>query len=366
MRIIIDYESSWRNSFLEGSNDEPIQKREFKASSKSNAEPDIKPITLNTVLGILCRLIGDQRKLYQAKEDDNFYFKNMPISFHELKKEYLSTETVMLINKSEGRPAQSSFIGTLEENEPLFFSENAYRIWGILDFNLEEIVDFIINPTVDIPRKFISPNHVLNKIRYEISLMERIEFIEDKIQAKRTFLEREESKEKVNYNKLEKLKSDINELLINAQDDKLKSFENKVKACIKVLENHFPKQNYYEKNNSILPIRLYCGAMYIMLNCMKDKSLSISKLITYQGKIRGFSERGFNGVRDFLNPLMGSKKKTVKTPYNLTKASGQLEITLDVSTEIAKELKQMIDNAGVSAFYIGKKGLAYVSAMYLQ
>jgi hypothetical protein len=45
----------------------------------------------------------------------------------------------------------------------------------------------------------------------------------------------------------------------------------------------------------------------------------------------------------------------------MTKASGQLEINLDVSREKAKEIKSMIENAGVSSFYLGKKGLAYIS-----
>ena len=85
MKIIIDYESSWQNSFLTGSNDEPVKKREFKASSKSKEAEDVKPISHNTILGVLSRLIGDQRKLYQAKNSEKFYFKDMDISFTETK-----------------------------------------------------------------------------------------------------------------------------------------------------------------------------------------------------------------------------------------------------------------------------------------
>ena len=44
----------------------------------------------------------------------------------------------------------------------------------------------------------------------------------------------------------------------------------------------------------------------------------------------------------------------------LTKANGTLEINLNIPTEKAIELKEMIDSAGVSSFYLGKKGLAYV------
>ena len=45
----------------------------------------------------------------------------------------------------------------------------------------------------------------------------------------------------------------------------------------------------------------------------------------------------------------------------MTKARGQLEINLDISRDKAKEIKSMIEDAGVSSFYLGKKGLAYIS-----
>ena len=49
----------------------------------------------------------------------------------------------------------------------------------------------------------------------------------------------------------------------------------------------------------------------------------------------------------------------------MTKASGQLEITIDVDRDKAQEIKTLIENAGVSSFYLGKKGLAYVSNIRL-
>ena len=50
-----------------------------------------------------------------------------------------------------------------------------------------------------------------------------------------------------------------------------------------------------------------------------------------------------------------------KVKHLMTKASGKLEITLDIDRDKAKEIRTMIENAGVSSFYFGKKGLAYVS-----
>ena len=70
----------------------------------------------------------------------------------------------------------------------------------------------------------------------------------------------------------------------------------------------------------------------------------------------------------------GKKKLAYGTPYILkqkvkgqgevtkllTKASGTLEINLNISREQALDLQEKIDCAGVSSFYLGKKGLAYV------
>jgi hypothetical protein len=96
---------------------------------------------------------------------------------------------------------------------------------------------------------------------------------------------------------------------------------------------------------------------------------------TKAGGISGISKRGFT-TKDFMNRFTtGEKKKIWGNPYIrkerikgigevtslMTKASGQLEINLDISRDKAKEIKTMIENAGVSSFYLGKKGLAYIS-----
>jgi len=89
------------------------------------------------------------------------------------------------------------------------------------------------------------------------------------------------------------------------------------------------------------------------LDFMKDKNGEIS--------IQGFSKRAFNGKRDWLNPMTGKRKKAVGSPCYIQKQSGCLKITIDIDREKAKELKRLIENAGVSSFYLGKKGLAYVT-----
>ena len=82
MKITIDYESSWRNSFLDGSNNEPLPRagRKFVGSMtnlKISGNFLQRNITVDTVMGILNRLIGDQRKLYQSRQGDDYIFHSI-------------------------------------------------------------------------------------------------------------------------------------------------------------------------------------------------------------------------------------------------------------------------------------------------
>jgi hypothetical protein len=96
MRITIKYEASWRNSFLGGSNNEPLPKggREFLGSMTALGKKDTqgnyanfikRDISHDTVMGLLNRLIGDQRKLYQSRQSANYFFADLErhISFSD-------------------------------------------------------------------------------------------------------------------------------------------------------------------------------------------------------------------------------------------------------------------------------------------
>jgi hypothetical protein len=106
-----------------------------------------------------------------------------------------------------------------------------------------------------------------------------------------------------------------------------------------------------------------------------SERFDMSSALTKSGTIGGISKRIFT-KKDFMNRFTtGEKKKVWGNPYMrkerikgegeivslMTKASGELEIIIDVDREKAKEIKRLIENAGVSSFYLGKKGLAYVT-----
>lgn len=65
------------------------------------------------------------------------------------------------------------------------------------------------------------------------------------------------------------------------------------------------------------------------------------------------------------NPYLLAEKRKGEGDVvsSLAKANGTLDINLDIPEAKAQQLKEMIEAAGVSSFYLGKKGLAYVDVI---
>jgi len=333
MKIVIDYESSWRNSFLDGDNNQPLPKkgRKFVGSMTSLRKPENfkkRQITLDTVMGILNRVIGDQRKLYQSRIADDYYFKDI---------DYLDSDKVLFKDKSiessemsyirniTGSTDQNSFTGSIKANDLMFSSDYSAEFWGVLALNFEELCQFIV-----------LKNKVETVIEADpVSIISKLEL-------------------------LNKEKAVVNEGLPH--------------EAVNTLMQTFEGIEYLNKKGEIMPISLYCSALYLQLDRLSIQ-FDMSSAKTKAGGISGISKRGFT-TKDFMNRFTtGEKKKIWGNPYIrkerikgvgevislMTKASGQLEINLDITRDKAKEIKAMIENAGVSSFYLGKKGLAYIS-----
>jgi hypothetical protein len=371
MRIDITYDSCWQNSFLTGDDDKPVSKnneRKFKATSKSKIV-DMREVSNNTIMGVLCRLIGDQRKLYQSKQDENYYFQGIESSLsftHRKRVEY--QETAFIINKSDGRPPQGSFLGVLPNDLPLFFSAYAQNIWRVLDMSHYELLDFILNgdEIVEALGEAV-PRQILSKLD-SIQSCEPYQLLASKKEQLLKLVEKE--KEKIAHGelngkntakehaKLERLNSDLI-ALENPSEEHCK-FDQLFLDCADHLRIRYPEKPYIEQGKAYL-MKFYAAGLYVALERLKDIGVDVSVFLNKNNNIQGFNPCGFNGIRDFLNPLTGGGKRCGGTPTQLTKASGILEINLDIPKEKAEELKEMIENAGVSSFYLGKKGLAYVS-----
>ena len=334
MRITIKYEASWRNSFLLGSNNEPAPKggRKFIASSaelKKEGNFKYQPITKDTVMGILNRLIGDQQKLYQARNNEDYYFKEIEAILTDeciMDKTEITQEVVYLRNM--GAEDKGSFTGAIKHSEPIFSSDYSSNFWGVLDLNIDDLCSFITQGGDVQHVTSLDPVSILNRLE-EIKFQKPID-LTDSLGSAATIL-----------------------------SDKYPDFKMSLDASGKVRALSF-----------------YCSALYLQMERLESQ-LSVVLPKASKGGISGIS-KNMHTPKDFMSTYTtGKKKLAYGTPYILkpkasgevtrllTKASGTLEIKLNISQEKASELKNMIEAAGVSSFYLGKKGLAYVDSLRL-
>ena len=337
MKIEIEYEASWRNSFLDGSNDEALPKkgRKFIGSitALKNSENYIeRKIELSTVMGILNRLIGDQRKLYQARADKKYYFREIEEGFKKrihtfedkIDPKKINEEIVYLRNMS-GNTDQNSYTGMIKTDDKMFTSDYSKEFWGVLELDVDELLEFVVHG------KEIDRDIMLDPL----IISERF--------------------------------SEIGKLKVLDETDEV------VMKVLEVFEKKFEGTNYKNNKGKVVPLNLYCSALYLQLERLSSE-YDLSSVLTKTGTITGISKRLFT-KKDFMNRFTsGEKKKIFGNPYlaksfkegegqvtsMLTKVSGILEIIIDISREDARDLKKDIENAGVSSFYLGKKGLAYV------
>ncbi|MDD3002037.1 MAG: type I-Fv CRISPR-associated protein Cas5fv [Candidatus Riflebacteria bacterium] len=333
MKVIIEYEASWGNSFLDGSNNEPLPSkgRDFIATGKKLSKNYYqKTVTKDTVMGLLNRLIGDQRKLYQSRQDENYYLKDIEEVFNEKtdlidKPTAVSEEVVFLrnIGKSDD---QNSFVGLLKNDSPIFTSAFSPELWGILWLDFQELYSFVINETYQIK--------MTDSVYYPLRIKSQIEQVG----------------------------------AIKLKEENLKQ----ALEMIEVFKNNLVDYKFESEKPKILS--LYLSALYIQINRLLKTKEEIKSVLTKKGNISGISCNSFT-AKDFLGAFSGGKKRSWGAPYlfkerikgagevthRLTKKSGVLTILLKISKERAENLKQRIEEAAVAPFYLGKKGLAYVT-----
>ncbi len=334
MRIIIEYESSWRNSFLDG--EDNMVKRNFIGSMtalndrKANNYKK-REITKNTVMGILNRLIGDQRKLYQARQQPNYYFKEIEeiLSDSDIKDVAVLDQEMIFLRNVSGSTDQNAFTGMIKAQDKAFTSEFSSMLWGVIFQDIDTVVQFILDENYQFQSfdDVLDPLIVINQLE-ELNALKPIELV----------------------------------------DELQKAYE--------LIVKQFPDVDFKLTAKGLFtPISFYTSALYLQISRL-TKDYELSDVLTKSGGLSGISKRGFT-KKDFMDRYTtGSKKIVWGNPYIktdfmvggegkvksfLTKASGRLEITLNLSKDQARDLEEKIENAGVSSFYLGKKGLAYVS-----
>lgn len=393
MRISIEFDSCWQTSFLDGDSNSPVSKkdnpRKFVATTKTRGEKNM-PITKDTVMGVLCRLIGEQRKLYQARSSSNYYFSEMEdkVFFSIRNREEITHELIYLTNKSDDRCAQSNFLGVLSSDNPWFFSEEASIFWSVLYFDKQELLNFILQDKPEFSLVDCTPKALMARVslltntktvfgevvKTKEKLLSDKTWQIEKAQKKLNEVIRKtksnppktDAKITKNQERINEISEEVNKLIANysqvERDPVIKAQDEKIKSVIKALSEHFPDCTYLSKD-IVYPVSLYAAALYLQAERLLIDKNGFDFLTNKKGEIQiqGFSKRGFNGTRDWINTMTGGRKKSVGTPCIVQKQSGILDITIDVSRDDAKEIKRHIEDAGVSSFYLGKKGLAHLS-----
>lgn len=398
MRITIEYDSCWQTGFLDGDPNKQASKRDnprkFVATSKTRGEKDT-PITDNTVLGVLCRLIGDQRKLYQARNNNNFYFSDIQknISWRKVDEQSFS-ELIYLTNKSDDRCSQGTWLGVLSDDNPWFFSEVSSLLWSILYLERDELLDFVVSENIHKPKNISSidcrPKALLRRLDQitdsksmipwkniknitldRIKLQEKLKSMEakkldhlSKVETKPPKAEKQLLAWQKKLSSVEsKVKELRDELAALGSEVEIQADGKRLNGLVQFLEQKFPSNSYWSDNGLLYPAKIYAASLYLQAEHMIKQGYNLDFAINKKSEIQiqGFSKCGFNGVRDWLNPMAGKRKKAVGTPCQVKKQSGKLHINIDVNRDKALEILALIENAGVSAFYLGKKGLAYVT-----
>lgn len=330
MKIEITYESSWRNSFLDGSNNEPLPPlgRKFVGSMtslKSSENYILRSVTHDTVMGVLNRLLGDQRKLYQSREHEAYYFKEIEslVTFED-QPNYVNQE-ITYIRNITGSEDQNSYTGMIKVDDPIFCSDYSEQLWGVLALDVDGLCDFILDG-----------KKIEQRIEHDpLVIIGRLE-------------------------EIFKLKPVPN--------------KNRVKEAFVFLQRKYDKYSGLNRSEEVLLISLYCSALYLQLERLSTE-FEVSSAKTKAGGLSGISNNGFT-KKDFMaRYTSGAKKKIWGNPYVrkekikgigevtslMEKAGGTLKIDLAIDRDTALDFRDKIENAGVSSFYLGKKGLAYVS-----
>lgn len=337
MKITIAYEASWRNSFLDSSNNEPVPKggRKFIGSMKElKKEGNFKKheVTRNTVMGILNRLIGDQRKLWQSRQSNDYFFQTLEseqkINFVD--RVEVETQEMVFIRNVSGSTDQNAFTGLIKANDPAFNSVFSNALWSVLYLDWNDLLQFVLQN--DFNLKLRSSHDPISTV-----------------------------------NQLEEL-----------QQLKAVELNPELEQVLDIFKIHFGEVEYTNNKGLIVPSSIFCSALYLQLGRL-SQHYDLSSALSKSGRLTGISKRGFT-KKDFMDRFTtGSKKLIWGNPFvlkqkikgqgevtsKLTKASGELDIYLDVGIDEAKQIKQMIYDAGVSSFYLGKKGLAFVNEISL-
>ncbi len=353
MEITIKYDSIWGNSFL-SSPDE--KKRKYIASSSNMNDKKNKNINnkldfykkreigLTTVLGLVYRLMGARAPLSSLlKEDESFFselIKKNAITFENHKT--VETDELVYLRNNNLNTDQKGYSGVPNES---ILTMGVTDPLKVLFYTREELVSYLIDD--------LKPSREISEVD-EISIIEISEKLEDLYKEKTLKVTQPEEGELFSkeYDIINKSYQESMEIEDNIHN----------KASLGLLAINKAMFLFSKENDLVMQFLTKSGTFAgVSLNgntfTLKDfmKKFAASKIVY-----------GNPYVAEFLVLNQNSKEgKNMKFNKKLTKSNGLLKIQIDCDRETAVEIKDLIESSGVSAFYLGKKGLAYTQKITL-
>lgn len=403
MKIIIPYDSKWSVSLMDHETKEnkfkslDFLKQEVKNEpntvdssdtyetlmfkiNKNYKNFDYRPISESTVLGIVARLLGEIRYMSEALKDEDHIIHKLKnkITFgfqkRDMYNEIMTLHTPLKDSQSNGQ-------GVITKNkDSLFlhhndFSSVIYSILNITDIShLEKITDMLKNNTNEKTVLLYLKNN--NYLETDISLSNFVQKFE-RFKKRFDYLEKNYKKNiaGLNYDLLQ-----YNQYIDILQNLSLTNFIN--------VNNKFITN---VPNRVLAGILVYSVANWLInIGCnvedIETKVFNKSRNIPGIASLTAEKTPGGFTIKDFYNAF-AQKKTTHTSPYvfsieffkktgekntfntknklGVGKEDGVLEINIDVTREEAIALKEQIEDAAVSTFQMGKKGLAYVKRIEL-
>lgn len=423
MKIIIPYESKWSVSLMDNTKKKFKERSKFQSLeilkketnkdndvdksidsldtyetvmlklNKSYGNFDYRTISQSTVLGIVARLMGEVRHMTEALKDEDHIINQLKdkISFRlqerKLYNEIMTLHTPVKDSKSNGQ-------GVITKNkDSLFLSENYFSkiVYSILNIkeikHLEEIINMLyINENIENIFLYLEKNNLMENtflldkfVKNYYSFQEKFDFLNKNHYKKNKNKEYDielEIKYKDFFKKLE---------FINLSTDKDFFFE--------MIEK---QDKNVEKGRELSGIIVYTIANWLMKKKEYESEIKNKVFTKFDKQENRYSIAGISSLhadtsgtltaKDFYN-IFAEKKTTNSSPYifsieflkktgekntfntknklGVGKEDGVLEINIDVTREEAIALKEQIEDAAVSTFQMGKKGLAYIKRIEL-